>query len=61
MEDIFSSFVMSGILAKQADEFSGEFYDEFQTHRGQKAEVSRECPEPVDGEMLVCNCVRTSF
>ena len=36
-----------------SDEHSDEFCDEFQTHRGQRAEVSRECPEPDGGEMLV--------
>ena len=70
--------MMSGILAKEADEFcdefgrcvsrntcfprilqnrpdvfSDEFCDEFQTHRGQRAGVSRECLEQVGGEMSV--------
>ena len=30
-----------------------EFCYEFQTHRGQGAQVSREWPEPDDGELLV--------
>ena len=37
--------VFSSILQNLPDEFSDEFCDELQTHRGQKAEVSRECPE----------------
>ena len=37
------------MLQNRPDEFS----DKFQTHWGQRAEVSRECLEPFDGELLI--------
>ena len=49
----FTKKQFSVMLQNRPDEFSGEFGDEFQTHRGQRAKFSPKCLEPIDGELCV--------